>query len=64
MSTFTSSRDAARYAGVSHQSICNWAKIYNIGRVENRKLLIDKSRLDQILAARDHIREIRGQLRP
>ncbi len=63
MQTFTSLREAARYANVSYQAIRDWTRIYEIGVMVDGRWHIDKVALDRVLAARDHIAEIEADLR-
>lgn len=64
MSTFPSLRTAAKYAGVTYQTIRTWSKEYDIGSFENGHWVIDKEKLDRVIEARDQIEEIRSSLKP
>jgi hypothetical protein len=63
VSTFPSLRSAAAYAGVSHEIIRVWSIAYGIGNLENGKWAVSKDGLDRIIAAREHITEIRQTLK-
>lgn len=63
MSEFQSLRTAADYAGVSYQSILNWSKEYAIGELRDGRWVINKEKLDRIVAAHEQIQEIRASLK-
>lgn len=63
MAKFPSLRTAAAYAGVSYQAIRNWSFEYDIGEFRDGQWIIDKEKLDRVIAARDQIEEIRASLR-
>lgn len=63
MSEFVSLRSAAAYANVSYQTIRNWLDDYDLGTFKDGRWTVEKDKLDRVLAARDHIAEIRSSLK-
>lgn len=63
MATFTSLREAARYAGVSYQAIRDWAQEHQIGELRDGRWHIDREKLDHILASRARIEELKSGFR-
>ena len=49
MSTFSSLREAARYAGVSYLTIREWARSYGIGELVDGRWRINQEKLDAYL---------------
>lgn len=63
MAVFNSLRLAANYAGVSYQTIRNWADVYEIGEFRDGQWIIHKDRLDRVIAINDQISELRQSLK-
>ena len=63
VTTFTSLREASKYAGVSTQAMLLWTDRYDIGAMVDGRWHIDKEKLDRVLAGRAHIAEIEANLR-
>lgn len=62
MQHFNSLKEAARHAGVSYITIRVWCKEYGIGDISDGQWRIDREKLDRVIAAKDHIREIKSSL--
>lgn len=62
MQHFNSLNEAAKYAGVSFVTIRSWCKEYKIGQIESGQWRIDRGKLDQVVNAKDQIREIKSSL--
>jgi hypothetical protein len=63
MADFPSLGTAARYAGVTKQSILKWTALYDIGQLIDGRWSIDKEKLDRVIAARNRVAEIQDSLR-
>lgn len=61
--TFTSLREAARYAGVTSSAILFWTDQSDIGELVDGRWHIDKEKLDIFLAKRAKIAELRAEIR-
>lgn len=62
MQHFNSLNEAARYAGVSIMTVRTWCKEYKIGQIDRGQWRIDRGKLDQVVSAKDQIREIKSSL--
>ena len=63
MSTFSSLREAARYAGVSYYTIREWARSYGIGEIVDGRWHVNREKLDSYMAARESFAAVKDQLR-
>lgn len=63
MATFSSLREAARYARVSQQSMMIWTDKYDIGEVIDGRWHIDKDKLDRVIATKEHIAELQESIK-
>lgn len=52
----SSLREAASYAGVSHQTVKNWCKRYGIGKLKGGRWHVSHPRLIMIMAAKQTLR--------